>query len=259
MKRIKHILSALLFIVALAQGVNAQSVVLCESYDTGGNPTGIYTSWEIKSTGGYVYILYRQPGVLGSGTWYLYLDYDWDDNGKYSAYETLSFTPEEGKNWSVYDFKFTESGKYKAIIMKDGVELASTYFEITMQPGAATDSEEEVDTYYYEDSEILFCTSVDSVGNPSGTSTRFSLGASGTANVVVYLSNNYKAFKTTKMYVDVYSSATNEKVDDFSIDVEADWDFVKFTQPFTNTGDFYIDIYNADDVFINTATVTIIR
>ena len=250
----------LITLLTLAISAVAQSVVLCEDYDKStGEPTGIYKTWDIKSDGGYVYIAYKQPRKLASGTWYLYIDKDWDDNGKYSAYETIELDEETSKNWLVYDFKFTEKGKYKIDIMYNSVSQATTYGTIQFEDGASTtSSDDEVDTYYYEDSEIIFCESVSTDGDPVSEATSFKADRTGAREITIYLSND-KAFKTTKMYVDIYDSKTNEKIEDFSIDVEEDWDWVKFKQSFTKPGEYYVDIYNEDDVFINTATVTISR
>jgi hypothetical protein len=254
----------LLTISFFALSAVAQSIVLCEDYNkTTGEATGVYKTWDIKSDGGFIYVVYNQPRKISSGSWYLYIDKDWDDNGKYSAFETIELDEDVSKTWLMYDFKFTEKGKYKVDIMKDGVSQATTYTTIQFADGeegksTSEDEDEEVDTYYYENSEIIFCESVSADGDPESEATTFKANREGTREVTIYLSND-KAFKTTKMYVDIYDSKSNEKIDDFTIDVEVDWDWVKFKQTFTKPGEYYIDIYNEDDTFINTATVTITK
>lgn len=260
MKKLALLLTGL---TLFALSAVAQSVVLCEDYNkTTGEPSGIYKTWDIKSDGGYIYVVYQQPRKISSGSWYLYIDKDWDDNGKYSAYETIELDEETSKNWIMYDFKFTEKGKYKIDIMKDGVSQATTYTTIQFADGeedkSSSSDDEEVDTYYYENSEIIFCESVSADGDPEMESTEFKADRTGSREVTIYLSND-KAFKTTKMYIDIYDSKSNEKVDDYSIDVESEWDWVKFKHTFTRPGEYYVDIYNADDIFINTATLTITR
>lgn len=259
MIQLKHALASFIFITTVFIQLNAQSIVLCESYDDQGKASGIYSTWEIKQTGGNVYMVYNQSSTLSSGSWYLYLDYDWDNVGTYQAYETFTITPERGKNWFAYDYKFTDVGKYKASVMYNGTEVASSYFVINYVAGdTPVTSDDEVDTYYYENSSILFCNSIDAEGNPVGEATSFSMRRTGTVDVSVYLDNHGLPFRTNKMYVDVYNEETNLKFDTFSVDVEPDWDYVKFVQTFTTPGKYYFDYYNEDDIFINTSgTVTI--
>ena len=257
MLRYKHALATIILVVAFIFRINAQSLVLCESYDDQGKPTGVFTEWDIPADGGYVYLLYNQNSPLQDGLWYLYIDYDWDNVGTYQAYETFSITPERGKRWFMYDYKFSDVGKYKASVMFNGVEQAVTYFEIAFAkdatPATPSTTGNEVDTYYYENSNITFCTSVDAEGYPVGEATSFSMNGTNTVDVSVYLDNNGVPFKVTKMYVDIYQDGVNEVWDSYSLDVQPDWDYVKFVQTFTKAGTYYVDIFTGDDVFINTS------
>jgi hypothetical protein len=256
----KHTLSLITLIVGVVFSIQAQSLVLCESYDDKGTASGVYTAWDIKAGGSYVYILYNQPYAFSEGLWYLYIDYDWNNTGTLSAYETISLTPERGKNWLVYDYQFKDIGNYRAYIMKDGVEQASVNFNIDYAEGEAAlanPTADVIDTYYYEDSEITFCGSVDDSGNPVGIATEFYIGGNGKATFKAYLDNNFKPVKTTLIYVDVYKDGITEPVDAFSITVEPDWDYVHFLLELTSTGLYHVDMYTADDVFINTADVVV--
>ncbi len=256
MNFLKRTVGFILFFTAIHFQSDAQSLVLCESYDSKGNTSGNAATWEIKSTGGSVYIVYNQSAVLPAGSWYLYLDYDWDKAGTYQAYETLEIEPERGQNWFVYDYNFTETGKYKASVMYNGTELATTYFVINYQPGTFTEtSGEKVDTYYYEGSKILFCTSMDTEGNPIGEATSFSMRRTGSVDVAVYISNSGKPFKSNKFLVDVYYADSNLKFDSFTVDVQPDWDYLKFNETFVSTGTYIFDFYTEDNVFINTSGV----
>ena len=121
----------------------------------------------------------------------------------------------------------------------------------------STSDDDEIDTKYYENSEIKFCESVTSTGDVEGEATSFHADRNGSREVTIYISND-KAFKTTKMYIDVYDK-NDKKVDDFNVDAQEEWDWIKFKETFTALGEYTIDIYNADNIFINSATVTITR
>jgi len=259
--RLQHTIFALLM-TWMVGTATAQSIVLCESYDTNGNATGIYNTWDINADGGYVYIVYKQPNTFTPGTWYLYMDYDWNKTGVLTAYETISLDPERGKNWLVYDYKFKDVGKYRAYIMKDGVEQASVNFEIQYADGvtpASTTTSSTIDTYYYEDSFVEFCSSVDSNGRSVNPVTSYTLPSGGIVETVVLLDNDFKEFKTTKIWVDIYKDNAEEPYDTFSVDVQESWDYCWFKVKFTAPGTYYVDLYTADDIFINTGTITVVR
>ncbi len=272
MKRFTKIFFSILFISFFSVGAYAQKVVLCSDYSSDGNPIDIYSEWDINPSGGYIYILYNQPNYLSaSETWYLYIDKDWDNNGKYSAYETIPLTPKEGKKWIVYDYKFTEAGKYIASIHKGGKEQARSYFQInvkgkdtgnntTNNSGSNSSDDEEVDTYYYELSEIKFCTELDSENKPLNEQTEFHLN-SGSVKVKVYLSNDELPFKTNKLVVSIYKgSETTNAYKSFTVDIQPEWDYVSFNSVFTEPGTYFIDIYTEGDVYINTSPeITITR
>lgn len=255
----KHTITLIALMMGIFFKIQAQSIVLCESYDDNGTATGIYNSWDIKSGGSYVYILYKQDSRFSSGSWYLYIDYDWTNSGTLTAYETLPLEPARDKNWLVYDFKFTDAGNYRAYIMHDGVELASVNFNIGWQEGEGptTSGSSTIDTYYYEDSELKFCGSVDAEGNPMGIATEFYMGSNGKASFKAYLDNDFKAIQTSLIYVDVYKEGVTDPVDAFSITVQPDWDYIHFQLDLTSAGLYHVDLYNADDIFINTADVVI--
>jgi len=239
--------------------IHAQSIVLCESYDTKGNPSGIGSSWVVKPGGASVYMLYRQPTAIQSGTWYIYVDYDWDETGELSAYNTVEIEPEAGKNWFVYDSKFEDAGKYKAMVMHDGIEVASTNFQISIESGNVTtaeDSDDEIDTYYYENSSVGFCNSVDASGTPEGLSETFSLDGKESISVTIYVENGGQPFKTKQVLVNIYKDEETAPYGKYSLDIQSEWDFMSFKQAFTQPGTYIVDIYN-DDIYINTGTVTI--
>ena len=52
---------------------------------------------------------------------------------------------------------------------------------------------------------------------------------------------------------DIFGYATQS----LTVTIELDWDYFAFKAYFKEKGLYYIDIYNENDIFINTATVTI--
>lgn len=256
----KKLLFTLGIFCIVITSLHAQSsLVQCESIDAYGNPTGIASSWDILPSGGYVYFLFRQTYNITSGLWYLYIDKDYDNTGTYAPYETISLTPETIKNWFVYDYFYKEAGKYRAMIMKDGQELASTYFQINMAGGTTT-STTGVDTYYYESSNILFCKSVDAEGRLTGVSNQFTRDASGNATVTIYLSNSEKPLKTNTLYVDIYEVGTSSVLfDSETLSIQETWDWVKFEYTFNKPGTYTMHVITGGNIFVNNSPYVIIK
>lgn len=251
-------ITCIVFAVLSYVSVTAQNtLVLCEKYSETGVATGIYSNWTITPTAGYVYLLYNQSRNLSSGLWYLYIDKDWDNTGVFSPYETISLTPDVSKNWTAYDYNFKEAGDYKAYIMFNGEQMASTSFNIAMDAGVSGSNSDAITTYYYENSNVLFCESVNSSGDPTGVKSIFTR-TGGSVTTTVYMTNSEKAFKTDLIYADVYKTGTEDMYDSYNFTIEPDWDWIKFNYTFTEPGEYVIDLYTSDDIFINSSpTVTI--
>ncbi len=255
--RTQHNLLLAFFMLCFSLGMKAQSIVLCESYDESGNPSGVHTNWNVASDGGYIYILYKQPSNFTSGIWYLYID-QWDvSQNKYIPFETIPAS-DNITSWFVRDQFFTEAGDYKATMMFNGNAMASVEFDIAIDYTIASDTN-KIDTYYYEDSEMRFCNSVDAGINLIGESTVFYL-TSDSVIVTCYVANNNRPFKSEYVYVDIFNEEDDlfgEPTMSFTVNIEKDWDYFAFKTTFKEKGLYYVDIYNEEDIFINTASVTI--
>jgi hypothetical protein len=113
------------------------------------------------------------------------------------------------------------------------------------------------DTYYYEFSSIRFGKEMKET-NLIGEAETFNL-TNGEVEVLLLLEMD-KALLCTEIFVEIYdaSSATSEQIENFSINsIDPTWDYVFFKVKLKKEGTFYIDLYNQNDVFINSATVVI--
>lgn len=240
--------------LALAQN----TVVLCSSYNDNGVTAGIFEQWEIEPTGGYIYVVYNQEKQIKDPL-QIQVDKLNESTGNYVAYFTGDMIIQVGKNWAMYDLGFTEIGKYAIKVMKEKKELATTKAEIFLIKDEGdvynTSDSSAIDTYYYENSEIVFATSEDSKGMPVGENTEFALGNSDSITLRIFLTND-KKFGTDKLYIDVYDDEDN-LVDAYTIKIDPDWDQVRFDEWFTKRGEYIIDIFNGDDIYISSGEVTI--
>lgn len=261
MNRMKF--SAIVMFVMFTISAFAQKKIeACESYDEKtGETSGVFSSWDASAKTPYVYYVFYNDGKKITEDIFLYVDKYNEKTREYDIFDTRDMVISDNKKWAMFDYDFTEGGKYKlAAANANGEILASVVNTINWSGEKADkksdDSDDEVDTYYYENSEVLFCTGVSENGEPEGESDEFTMsrGAS-SIEVTTYVSND-KPFKTSKFYVDIYDS-DEELVDTYEYTVEEDWDWAKFPITLKKRGEYNIDVYNADDIFVNSASLTI--
>ena len=267
----KNIITSIVAIVLFSSTVLAQNgkVVLCEDYNkTDGTPSGINKNWDIdKKTGSYVYIVYSQDNTIKDKLM-LYVDKK-NTSGSYIAFDTQDFSYDpktDKKKWAMYDYKFTESGDYRISVMgkgDDALAVAYTnigYMKESTDTKSSSDNEESVtDTYYYENSTIVFGESVDSEANVKGEATEFKL-INGKREIQVKIEQD-EPLKCKEILVSVYYGDTyDEKVSEETFNVGSlDWNWIKVPITVKKVGKYVVDVYNENDVFINSAYFEIIR
>lgn len=123
------------------------------------------------------------------------------------------------------------------------------------QSTPTTPKEAEIDTYYYENSTVEISEGVDmKTYTAVKPNTTFKL-KDGNAKVTVILKLD-KPFQTKKVVVDIYDE-NDELYDTFEVDAKEDWDFISFNVDFDTEGQYFLDLYTADDIFINSAEVQV--
>lgn len=256
--KVKHTLLSVLFLVITAFATKAQSVVLCESYDTQGKASGVYDSWTVSSTASYIYIVYNQPTAMKEGLWYIYIDEYDVAQGKYIAYQTIPITPVANSTWYAHDQQFLDAGSFKVTVMFNGTQMAEFKYSIEVLPtSVSSTTTDTLTTFYYENSFVKAGTSVTAEGLLVGEAETFYKGSNSSVDVTIYVDNNLLPFLSDFVYVDVFKDPEEEMYDSFTITIEPDWDYLHFKYTFTEPGTYFIDIFNAQDIFINTGTVII--
>jgi hypothetical protein len=252
----KLLLITLLFLNFVAF---SQKVVLCEDYNkTTGVPSGINQNWDIKSTGSYVYVIYTQSKPI-TNKLTVYVDRK-NEKGEYVAYSTEYVEATGRQNWAMLDYKFTESGEYKIMFLNNGKELASTYtkigYQLGYEPEEENENNDEIDTYYYESSTVSLSEDINKTTyeliNPIEGTTYLGSGREKEVYIVV---EHDKAFKTKLFYIDI--NLGDDFLETLKLEVEENWDIAWHQYKFTKKGTYYIDVYNEDDTFVNTATIII--
>ena len=232
----KKLVSVFAFLfLAFTFTVQAQKkVVLAESFDeSDGTPSGVYDSWDIKSDGGYVYIVYLNDGKKITKPLSLWVDKK-DENGDYVAFSTLEFEIDKKHTFATYDYLLEEDGDY--------------YFQV--------DGENEIDTYYYEDSKVEFAYNVSSTGIAENPQEEFLFIRGG--NKIQILFDNGKEIKTSSVTFSIYGGKDySEEIETFDVDVDPTWGWFKVEQLFLAKGKYVVDIYSEDDIFMNSGYIEI--
>ncbi|HUH73823.1 MAG TPA: hypothetical protein VLZ75_05390 [Chitinophagales bacterium] len=123
------------------------------------------------------------------------------------------------------------------------------------QSAAPKNQKEEIDTYYYENSTIEFGEGVDIKNfKPIHPNSEFLL-LKDSVKVFVILKLD-KPLQTSSIIVDIYDE-DEDPYDTFELDIEENWDFTSFSINFDKKGHYYLDIYTADDIFINSEELDI--
>ncbi|QQR97814.1 MAG: caspase family protein [Sphingobacteriales bacterium] len=244
--------------VNFADGVvvdTKKSISLCESYDDYGKPIGINTVWNIEnnSKGGWVYVLYDNGSKMNKTT-LLYVDKK-NTTGKYVAYDTKTFE-NNGKNWSVFDYNFKETGEYKLSAAIDGSEVASVYATIkykTTKTNEPSKYQEDITTWYYDGSEAYFS---ETASSTSSKISSYTIPSTGKKLTLVYKQN--KEIKTNKVIVDIWTGtdyADFVETKEFVTLPAQKTIYMDYT--FKKAGKYKFSVYNQDEIFMNLAEVEI--
>lgn len=251
--------SALLaFLIFAISGLNAQKIYACENYTDGGEPIGTNTKWNIKPGGGFIYLLFNNgPTVIQESSLWVYIDKL--SNGEYKPYTTKNIVPTSGRNWVVYDHKFTEAGDYRITFLNSSRELAREYINIKIN-GGSTSAGKTKGTLYYAGSKVVFAENIDTYGYPINPGTVFTVTEKG-GYVKIILDNGSKPINSTKfkVYIDkkqrdgTYKAYDTKFYDTKSYEAKV----MHFDYAFYAEGDYKVSIYADDKIWTNTGYLTI--
>lgn len=247
-----------LFVVFLitSSAFAQKRIYFCEGYTPTGEPIGTSNIWNIRSTGGKVYILYKNDS-MNINTSAIFFFIDKREGKEYKEFFTKNLTPDKNKNWIFYDFKFTESGEYKVLFIDAaGTTLATEYVTIKFKTDDFV-TETTLSSDYYTKAKVIFCESVDENGDTQTMLSTFKIPRNdgGFAHVLI---NHVKPLKTTELIVDIWKGDDYKKfVETKRMTVEENWEWADFQYTFTKEGKYKFVVHNKDEVYIQTGYISI--
>jgi hypothetical protein len=245
----------LLFIFSIT--LHAQEIYVCKSYTEKGEPIDASNSWEIKSGGDYLYILFDNEEKIEDKLVYLFLDKKYDD--EYKPFDSKVLRNENKKSWLVYNYKFEQPGDYEIYFMDSAQNnLATTRITIKYKK-SEVDSRVNEKSMYYDNSKIIFCERVFG-GEPLKEMNSTYLGGD-SVKVYVYL-DTQRPIRTEKLLVDIWrkknrSFQYDEFVETKKYKVKPEWAYTFFQYKFTKKGEYKISIYNDQEILIKSGYFTV--
>lgn len=256
----KHIYF-ILFLVALLCFKNSDAqnkLFLCTGYGKDGSYSGAYERWNIQKDGNYMYI-YFQPLSILRDTVYVSIDKTYNRrDSNYYQYDRYFLVPDSSKKWAVNKYTFTKPGKYKITAFDiNNNQLSEPYYtDIDINLNDYKDMH-YVDTWYYNQSKIGFYEKA--VGDSMiGRNDVFPYKPEGT-NVVLYIEQPEKQpFKTNHFLASIYTNDNNHRfITSKMYYVNEQWHWTFVNVDFDKKGKYLLELYNEDDVFINSSPIEI--
>jgi len=244
-------------------GVFAQRVYFCENYTPTGDPIAAGNVWTITSSGGYVYILFKNAdsSPMPSSIVFNISKLSGTD---YAPFDVQTVTPEAGKNFALLDYKFMTSGSYK-ISVKDNnfKELTSDFVtikdkEVTTTTTTSTSTTTSTASYTY--ATVSTGTSIDSYGILTSKNSEYYTIPTTGAYVTFKVDNAGTPINSSGLVVDIYKADSYGKYEFYETkeyDITSTFDWVYFQYTFYTAGNYKFSVYNKEWKYINMVYVTI--
>ncbi len=249
----------LLCLLLISQLTNKaeNKLLLCTAYDANGEYSGDYSSWNIQKTGNYMYLFYTSDKPVNDT---LFITINKTFNRKdtnFYLFDHYYLIPDSSKKFAVNKYTFSKPGNYQLRVFdRKSEELLGMY---TAFIGYNEDQYNEVfftDTWYYKETSIFFCDSI-SEDMPIGKREVFNYD-SNRNKITLYIENaNKKPLKTNNVFIKVYDKENRKLILSDSYSLNGNWFWTYINIFLEEKGKYTLELYNADDVFINAADLEI--
>ncbi len=255
MKSIKYFL---ILLILFSASVYSQEIYFCKSFTEDGEPIDADQTWGIKAWGSLVYILYNNGDEpIDDDIGYFFIDKY--DGRNYQPFDSKVVRIETGKTWSVYNYKFTEPGKYEVYFMNSTQKrLATSTVNIILADEQSTRNR-FFTSRYYDEVEFIFCQIVIN-GKPKNI--RRSTSLSQDAGQIYIFLNSNDSLKTSILQMNVWrktedSMNFDEFIETKKYKVEPTWFDTFFRYIFKETGEYQVSIYNENEQLIKSNYITV--
>jgi len=256
MKKIIQIFFALILITTI---LNGQTIYVAESVTEQNEPINAHNYWEVEPWGKSLFIILDNENQDIKGN-ILYLFIDKYTDGKYLPFDSKSINIENNSRIITYEYKFSETGKYKLYFINISQEnIASTIVTISEKVRKQLITKR---SNYYDNVELLFCEKVLVGGTPLGITKRVSLRENG-GQIYIKLTN-FSPLKSEVILVDFWrkeyrSFEYDEYLESKKFRIDPEWFDTYFKYKFPKAGEYKIVIYNQEEVLIKTGYINVLN
>lgn len=250
----------LLLVFGSVNKIEAANIfTVCADYDSTGNPKNMYQNWLTQRGGNFMYIFFKADHLL-TKKYRVRIEklYNRIDT-TYLLFDRFTLKNDGKKNWVANKYTFLKSGNYRFLLFEDDSETPiETYYTAISYTDETYTDDGFVDTWYYKNTEFRFC---DSVSNSKlvGVKDVFKIQPVET-KVTIYITHEQnKPLRTDRILAKVYNITNNEKkyvyTDVFFSEYNWQWTFLPLY--LTDKGNYLVELYNEEDIFINSRKVEI--
>ena len=254
----RFIFSVILF-AFICSSTNAQGkLIICSEYKQDGSYTGVYNNWFINKKGNFMYLFYESSTAV-SDTVFVKLDKQFNRrDSNYYELDHYYLIPSGNKKWAANKYIFTKPGKYRiSAYNRNGDLLTAPYYTTISFAENEYDDLFLKDSWYYESSIIEFYEKA--IGDSMiGKNDVFNYQPNNTNITLYILQQNKKPLQSQHLFVSVYSDdKLHEHISSYPYYIDASWHWTFLPVKMERKGKFIVEIYNDDDVFINSAKIEI--
>lgn len=240
------------------QVVAQNKLLLCTDYDRNGNYKGAYTEWQIAKGGNFMYLFYESAKPVEDTVFVMiHKTYNRKDT-TLMEYDHYYLVPDASEKFAVNKYIFTKAGKYRITVFdRNNTQLAPAFFaNINLIEDNYSDLH-FVDTWYYRTSTIDFYEKT--VGDSMiGKNTVFNLNPADKNIILRIEQQNKQPFKSSHFYCKIYSAdECHELIGTDTYYIDENWHWTYISVNLNQKGKFNVELYNDDDVFINSAQLEI--
>jgi hypothetical protein len=230
--------------------MDAQDLTFCLDHTENGLPLGSGKHFELERFGQNVELLFRNDGLIRTEKLYFFIDYQ--QEGKYSEFDTKTMVVDHNKNWALLPYRFQQTGRYRVVVLDaDKKEICRAEVDIIVK-------EEENSPEYFNGARLIFCNAaVKGVPDTMLKTLKVPPGQSETLSLFL---RHIRPFKTQHIYVDVWvgsGKGAGQYVETIEFTLDPNWTYSQFTYEFRGSGVYTFRVYNEDEIWMTTGALEV--
>ncbi len=236
----------------------AQQVYFCSEVRGDGTPIGHTNNWAVGEDGGVIVVVYDNGMQnIPGGDVLIQIAQKTVTTGKMDVIERFQIPVSAPGNWATLEYHFPKAGDYRVTFLNSReVRLGSGKVTVEIDPSIKSADDRQGK---YSKCKVQFCEKVDYSGHPIDQKNVFDFSG-GERRFTVHI-NNKAPLLTDTIFVDVFRYTGNgtdaNHIESLDIPVQPSWDHCSFEYSVFEPGEFMLDIFNKNDVWINSAQVKV--